>query len=41
MADAGLQAPDAQAPPVLQVLQQAVQTQQIPHLNWSYFKPEL
>ena len=37
MADAGLQASAAPAPPVPLALQQPVQqVQQIPHLNWSH-----
>ena len=41
MVDAGLQAPDILAPPTPQAPQQPIlQTQQMPHLNWSHFKPE-
>ena len=38
MANTGLQAPDLPALPPPPALQQ--QAQQMPHLNWSYFKPE-
>ena len=41
MAEAGLQAPDIPVPTAPKALQQPVQqVQQMPHLNWSYFKPE-
>ena len=41
MADAGMEAPDAPAPIVPQTLQQPIQqAQQLPHLNWSHFKPK-
>ena len=41
MAEAGLQAPDIPVPPAPQDLQQPTQqAQQMPHLNWSHFKPD-
>ena len=41
MAEAGLQTPDIPAPPAPQTQQQPTQqAQQMPHLNWSHFKPE-
>ena len=43
MAEAGLQVPDIPAPPALQAQQwqqPAQQAEQMPHLNWSQFKPE-
>ena len=41
MAKGGLQAPDIPAPPAPQAQQQPTQhVQQMPHLNWSHFKPE-
>ena len=41
MAHAGLQAPDIPATPTPHALQQPIQqVQQMPHLNWSQFKPE-
>ena len=40
MAETGLQTPDIPVPPAPQTQQQPTQqVQQIPHLNWSYFKP--
>ena len=41
MPEAGLQAQDIPGPPAPQAQQQPTQqSQQIPHLNWSHFKPE-
>ena len=41
MAEAGLHTPGIPAPPLPQALQQPVQqVQQMPHLNWPYFKPK-
>ena len=41
MAEAGPQTPDIPAPPAPQPQQQpSQQVQQMPHLNWSHFKPE-